>query len=203
MPAQPDLPPASEVTALLAAVRDGDSAAGERLFAIVYGDLKRIARRQLRGSAGGTLTPTSLVHEAYLRLARPGNQEQQDRVHFFAVAARAMRQIAVDHARRRAADRRGGGAAAVTLQDDDSAGAPPPAVDLLALDVALERLAEMDQRLVRLVEWRFFAGLTVEEIAAVLDVSTRTVKRDWRKARAILYREITGRDAAAAGLDDD
>lgn len=190
--------PREDVTELLAAARAGDSSAAERLFAAVYADLKRIARRQL-GGAGETLSPTALVHEAYLRLARPGALGQHDRTHFFAVAARAMRQILVDHARRKAADKRGGGIAAGELDEGRiAAGGETAAEDLLALDAALARLAAADERLARVVELRFFGGLELAEIADVVGVSERTLKRDWRRARAFLYREITGAAPADA-----
>ena len=187
-------PAQGDVTELLVAAREGDAAAADRLFQAVYGDLKRIARRQLGGSGPSTLTPTALVHEAYLRLARPGNLDQNDRTHFFAVAARAMRQIVVDHARTKSAGKRGGGALAVELAEDH---VTPPMreiemEDLLALDAALSNLERIDGRLAQVVEWRFFGGLSLEEIAPALGLTERTIKRDWRKARAFLYRELTG-----------
>lgn len=181
-----------DVTALLVAVRDGVDGAADRLFSAVYGDLKRIARRQL-GGGGETLTPTALVHEAYLRLARPGALGQHDRVHFFAVAARAMRQILVDHVRRKAADKRGGGVIALALDEQRVASAEgAEAEDLIALDDALRRLEAADERLAKVVELRYFGGLELSEIAAGLGVSERTLKRDWRRARAFLYAEIAG-----------
>jgi RNA polymerase sigma factor (TIGR02999 family) len=180
-----------EITALLAAARDGDASAGEALFEAVYRDLKRLARRQLAGQPkGSTLSTTGLVHEAYLRLARPGALGQSDRNHFFAVASRAMRQIVVDAARRRGAEKRGGGVLAVELDEGRVAGASGRPDELVALDVALAKLEQLDERLAQVVEWRFFGGLTLEEIGAALDRGERTMKRDWRKARAFLYREL-------------
>jgi RNA polymerase sigma factor (TIGR02999 family) len=197
-----DRPAAGEpgdVTQLLAAARVGDAAAAERLFAAVYADLKRIARRQRAGQPpGATLSTTALVHEAYLRLARPGNLDLNDRTHFFAVAARAMRQIVVDNARRRSADKRGGGELAVELDEgriaaeEGFAAVPGREAELLALDGALDKLEQVDDRLARVVELRFFAGLTFEEIASGMGLSDRTLKRDWRRAKAFLYRELGG-----------
>jgi RNA polymerase sigma factor (TIGR02999 family) len=181
----------AEITALLDAARNGDTAAGEQLFRAVYRDLKRIAHRQLAGQPpNATLSTTALVHEAYLRLARPGALDQNDRVHFFAVAARAMRQIVIDAARRRSTEKRGGGALAVELDEGRVAGAGDRPDELLALDVALEKLERLDERLARVVEWRFFGGLTLAEIGDALDLTERTVKRDFRKARAFLFREL-------------
>jgi RNA polymerase sigma factor (TIGR02999 family) len=186
-----------EITALLAAARAGDEAAGAELFRAVYQDLKRLARRQLAGQRdGATLSTTALVHEAYLRLARPGALGQHDRVHFFAVAARAMRQIVIDAARRRTAEKRGGGALAVELDEGRVAGAGDRPEELVALDAALARLEQLDERLARVVEWRYFGGLTLEEIAAALERTDRTIKRDWRKARAFLYRELAAQGFA-------
>jgi RNA polymerase sigma factor (TIGR02999 family) len=181
--------PGEEITRLLVDLRAGDRSALDRLFDIVYGDLHRRAHRQLGGrSPGGTLDTTSLVHETYLKLSDASHLALEDRRHFFAVAARAMRQIAVDHARRSIAQKRGGGAHMVTLDPSRlSADDGEVPTDLVALDRALGQLAELDERLARTVELRFFAGLSVEETAEVMDVSERTVKRDWRKARAFLY----------------
>jgi RNA polymerase sigma factor (TIGR02999 family) len=181
-----------EISRWIAAARQGDAEASERLFRAVYSDLRRIARHHLGlGSPGATVSTSVLVHETYLRLARPGNLDLNDRTHFFSVASRAMRQILVDHARRRAAEKRGGGAFALEL-DEERHGAPDRTVELLALDRALAKLERFDPRLAKVVEWRFFAGLTLEQIADSLGLAERTVKRDWRKARAFLYREIGG-----------
>ncbi len=196
-PASP--PPPEEVTALLAAARDGDRAARDRLFALVYDELKRIARRQLAGTGlDGTLATTALVHEAYLRLAGPAaGPGFKDRVHFFAVAARAMRQILIDHVRSRQAAKRGGGAVLVEL-DTGWMGEQPStdAAELLALDEALTRLERLSPRLGQVVELRFFGGLTFPEIGEAMALSDRTVERDWRKARAFLYAELGGQLSA-------
>lgn len=181
----------SDVTRLLLAWSDGRAAAGDALMDAVYGELRRMARGYLRRErAGHSLPPTALVHEAYLKLVDQRRVKWQNRAHFFAIAARVMRRILVNHARGRAAAKRGS-ATTVTLLDIDGK-LDPPAVDILALHVALEKLEEIDPRQSRLVELRFFAGLTVDEAAAVLDIAPITVKRDWVLARTWLYREIQG-----------
>jgi RNA polymerase sigma factor (TIGR02999 family) len=170
-------------------MRTGDRAALDRIFDIVYDELRGRARAQLgRWRPGDTLDTTALVHETYVRFAGDGRPRiaPEDRAHFFAIAARAMRQIIIDHARQAGAVKRGGNLAIDTLWTDDGVQVSDPE-PLLALDEALERLAQLDARLARIVDLRFFAGLSVEETAEVLDVSTRTIKRDWRKARALLY----------------
>jgi RNA polymerase sigma factor (TIGR02999 family) len=190
-------PPESDITRWIRAARLGDAQAGERLFQAVYADLKRIARHHLAGQPSeATLSTTALVHETYLRLARPENLELNDRTHFFSVASRAMRQILVDHARRRNAEKRGGGQLAVEL-DEARHGASDQTVELLALDRALERLESFDARLAKVVVWGFFGGLSLEQIAATLGLTDRTVKRDWRKARAFLYDQLSGGDVEA------
>jgi RNA polymerase sigma factor (TIGR02999 family) len=178
------------VTRLLAAWRGGDSNAIDRLIPLVYEDLRAMARRQLRARADQTLQPTVLVHEAYLKLAKHSRLHVQDRQHFFAVAARAMRQLVVDHARRQTADKRGGGAHTLDI-DDVAVPVAERSAELVALDRALDRLERFDEPLSRLVELRYFAGLSVNETAEVLGRSARTVKRDWRKARAILLADLT------------
>jgi RNA polymerase sigma factor (TIGR02999 family) len=186
-----------EITGLLAQLRSGERAALDRLFAVVYEELRAHARRQLRQQASGqTLSPTVLVHEVYVKLAHAAPLQLDDRRHFFALAARAMRQITVDHARRALAQKRGAGARALTIDIADVSPATPPP-DLLALDLALDELATLDERLARTVELRFFAGLSVEETAEAMQVSARTVKRDWRKARAFLHRAVEGGTATA------
>jgi RNA polymerase sigma factor (TIGR02999 family) len=182
-----------EITGLLTAMGDGDALARDRLFALVYGELRARARQQLaRMRPGETLDTTALVHEAYLKLASRAQANYTDRAHFFAVASRAMRQILVDYARRASAQKRGGGASAVSLDDDDpGCGVPTHADALLALDAALARLAVLDERLARVVELRFFGGLSVEETAEALQSSPRTVKRDWRKARILLFEAVS------------
>ncbi|MFO7587727.1 MAG: sigma-70 family RNA polymerase sigma factor [Gemmatimonadota bacterium] len=182
-----------EVTVLLRAARDGDRAALDRLLPLLYEDLRAVAEREMRREASGhTLQPTALVHEAYLRLTGAA-ESAADRAHFLAIAARAMRQVLVDHARRRSAAKRGGGMAPTTLTDGIGGG-PLDAEEILALDRALETL-EPRQR--RVVECRFFAGMEETEIAAALDLSERTVRRDWAKARAWLYRELYPGSAGA------
>ena len=179
-----------EITGLLAAYREGDRAALDRLFPLVYGSLRELAHRKLTsGRTGDTISTTVLVHEAYLKLTGSAHHTYQDRIHFFAVASRAMRQILVDYARRRAAVKRGSGAIAVSL-DPDALPDPGRAEELVALDEALSKLERLDERLGRMVELRFFGGLSVEEAGEVLGVSPRTIKRDWRRARAFLYRAL-------------
>jgi RNA polymerase sigma factor (TIGR02999 family) len=161
----------------------------DTLFPLVYGELRVIARRKLGGRTGETLGTTALVHEAYLKLVDQSRVGWRDRAHFFAVAAMAMRQILVDHARHHAARKRGGGWRRVSLQDDVvSVGEQADA--LLELDRALERLAGLNTRLARVVECRFFGGLTEQETAEALGVTERTVRRDWVKARGLLYHEL-------------
>jgi RNA polymerase sigma-70 factor (ECF subfamily) len=184
----------SAVTAALSEWGRGDAGAAERLLELIYPELHRIAERQMRRErAGHTLQPTALVHEAYLKLVDQSHVDWRNRAHFLGVAAQAMRRLLVDHARGRDRDKRGGGA---TLLDLDSAAGetglavPGRSVDLLALDQALERLAALDPAQARLVELRFFGGLSVEEAAEALGVSTATVGRDFRSARAFLAREL-------------
>jgi RNA polymerase sigma factor (TIGR02999 family) len=185
-----------EITRLLAGLQEGDPEALNALFPLVYADLRDLARRQLRG-ARGTLNTTAVVHEAYLRFAGNEGVTPKDRAHFFALAARAMRQIVIDHARRHLAKKRGGGAAR-TLLDDAHLAVESRAGELLDLHAALERMEALDARLGRVVELRFFAGLSVEETAEAMAVSAITVKRDWRKAKAFLYRELHGAPDGAA-----
>ncbi len=184
-----------EVHRLLAGVKSGDHAARDGLFSLVYDDLRRIAGHHLRGQATGTLGTTAMVNEAYLRLAGADAARWNDRIHFFSVASTAMRQILVDHARRRVAAKRGGGSPVVLL-DDDRVGEEPRLLEVLALDEALDHLRTLSERLARVVEMRFFGGMSVEETAAALGVTERTVKRDWRKARSVLHHRL--RDDAAS-----
>lgn len=182
------------VTSLLLAHREGDPDAYAQLFPMLYGHLREVAHAQLRREARArvgahTLSTTALVHEAWFKLAEPGRLELRDRAHFFGAAARAMRQVLVDHARRVGAAKRGAGAAAVEL-DAAQLAVEERADVLLALDEALERLAAMSPRLARVVELRFFGGLTEEEVGQVLEVTERTVRRDWVKARGWLQAEI-------------
>jgi RNA polymerase sigma-70 factor (ECF subfamily) len=183
-------PASGEVTRLLRAWQNGDAGALDRLIPLVYGELHRIAERQFRGERPGhTLQPSAVVNETYLKLVGRPDGNWQNRVHFFAVAARAMRQILVDHARRRAAQKRGGLPAS---RIETVAMTAPRDVDVMAVDEALKRLASLDAEQAKVVELRFFAGLTVEEAGEALDMSAATVHRKWVSARAWLHRELRG-----------
>ncbi len=183
-------PGSGEITQILAAVRRGEPDAMDRLLPLVYEDLRTRARRQLRRRRpGSTLDTTALVHDAYLKLVDQSQADYRDRCHFFAAAATAMRHILVDRARRHAALKRGGAGRQVTL-DSSLLQIEAKAVEILDLDEALRNLAKADERLARLVEMRFFGGLTLEETAEALQLSERTVQRDWRAARAFLYRTL-------------
>jgi RNA polymerase sigma factor (TIGR02999 family) len=180
-------PPApGEITLLLHAARDGDRDAWNRLVALVHADLKRIAHLHLRGRGRReTLQTTALVNEAYFRLARPKSADVHDRVHFLAIASRAMRQVLIDRARARLAAKRGGGLAELDLEAHEPQ-APEPDDVVLALEASLVDLEEVDPRLGQVVEMRFFGGMTFEEVGTALGLSDRTIKSDWRKARAFL-----------------
>lgn len=178
-----------DVTVLLNEAVEGDRGAFDRLQPLVYDELRRIARRQLRRGRGGTLHTTALVHELYLKMVDQDQVEWQGRAHFFGIAARAMRQILIDHARRRQAEKRGGDWNRTTLTNKHL-GFGVALDELLALDAALDRLDGLDPRLRQVVELRFFGGMTEEEVAEVLEVSPRTIQRDWAKARAWLYKEL-------------
>ena len=179
-----------DVTAWLIAWGRGDALAGGRLMTAVYEDLRRVARRRLRAErADHSLAPTALVHEAYLRLVGMRRVRWQNRAQFFAIAARLMRQILVDQAREAGAAKRGAGAWRVPLTDERATTGPRD-VSLLDLDAALQKLSEGDPRLGDLVVLRFFGGLTVEEAAEAVGSSPATVKRDWSRARAWLFREL-------------
>lgn len=190
-------PPADSgaVTAALLSWRRGDRASGDRLLELVYPELHRIAEREMRRErAGHTLQSTAVVHEAYLKLVDQTRVEWKNRAHFLGVAARAMRRLLVDHARGRSRQKRGGDATRLEL-DLAAAGergrsTPPPSFDVLALDQALERLAALDRVQAELVELRFFGGLSIEEAAEALGVSTATAGRDFRSAKAFLAREL-------------
>ena len=180
-----------DVTDLLLSWRQGDAQALDRLVPLVYEELRRVARRHLqRELPGHALQATALVHEVYLRLVDVERLTLKNRAHFFAVAARLMRQILVDHARRQHADKRGGGATMVSL-DDVSPAAQPPSVDVLALDQALEALSAIDARQGSVVELRYFAGLDIAETAEALELSSATVEREWALAKAWLYRRLS------------
>jgi len=192
-------PVPGEVTQLLAAVRQGDGSAMDRLMTLVYDELRAVAHRQLRRwRPGQTLDTTALVHEAYLRLVDQAGASWQDRVHFLSVAGVAMRHILVDAARRRVTKKRGGEDLRISFDElRPGRGAPDvsrQAVEILDLDAALTSLTARNERLSRLVELRFFAGLTEEETAQALGTSERTVRRDWLKARAFLFHILRNQD---------
>jgi RNA polymerase sigma factor (TIGR02999 family) len=190
-----------DVTELLQAWSAGNAAAGEKLMPLVYQELRRQAGRYLRRERRDhTLRPTALVHEAYLRLVGQRAVSWQNRNQFFALAAQMMRRALVDHARARARGKRGGSWCRVTLEEAGLANpTAPPDVDVLALEIALEELTAVDRQRARLVELRFFAGLSVEDAAEVLGVSASTVTRDWRVAKAWLFRRMHGGAAPAEG----
>jgi RNA polymerase sigma factor (TIGR02999 family) len=179
-----------EVTRLLFELKAGNHAAEERLIPLVYKELRHIASARLRQeSAHHSLQPTALVHEAYLRLTQLQEIDWQSRSHFFAVSATVMRRILVDHARANQAKKRGDGMGTISL-NDALFPAPEREPEILALDEALERLARLDERQSKIVELRFFAGMNEEETGHVLGISSRTVKRDWRAAKAWLFAEL-------------
>jgi RNA polymerase sigma-70 factor (ECF subfamily) len=180
-----------DVTQLLVQWSKGDSQALDALIPLVYSELRRLARHYLQQEKQGhTLSSTALVHEAYMRLVKQKDVTWQSRAHFFGVASQMMRRILVDHARRRGYAKRGGGALTLAL-DAAVTTSQQREIDLVALDDALVGLAKLDERQSRMVELRFFGGLSIEETSEVLGVSTPTVKRDWASARAWLFREIS------------
>jgi RNA polymerase sigma factor (TIGR02999 family) len=184
--------PPSEVTQLLLAWSDGDNSALEKLIPLVYDELRRLARRYMvRERSGHTLQTTALVNEAYLRMVDLKEVQWQNRAHFFAVSAQLMRHILVDFARSRGYKKRGGGTVQIPIDDALDVSTHEPS-DLIALDDALNSLAEIDARKSKVVEMRFFGGLSVEETAHVLKVSPETVMRDWKMAKVWLLREISG-----------
>lgn len=181
---------AAAITDLLHKVGNGNAGAFDRLLPLVYDRLKQIARRQLRRRGFGlTLSTTELVHETYLKMVSQVPVDLEDRAHFFGVAARAMRQVLVDHARKQNAQKRGGNWQRITLTGAQVS-FELRIDELLALDQALDKLDAMNERQRKVVEYRFFGGMTEKEVADVLDVSTRTVERDWVKARLFLHREL-------------
>ena len=185
-------PEPDQVTRLLAEYRGGRREALDSLLPLVYGELRRIAARYLHAERREhTLQPTALVHEAYLRLVDQRSVDYENRAQFYGIAASIMRRILVDHARARGRDKRGGGEVRIPL-DEAVAAAREPDVDLVRLDGALERLAALDEPQARVVELRYFGGLSIPETAGVLGVSESTVKRDWAMARVWLQRELAG-----------
>ncbi|MEW6207805.1 MAG: sigma-70 family RNA polymerase sigma factor [Acidobacteriota bacterium] len=183
-------PSPNEVSQMLLDWRNGDRDALNRLMPLVYDELRRLAHRYMnRRFAGQTLQTTALVHEAYIRLVGQDQVVWQNRSHFFAVCAQVMRNLLVDRARSRQAEKHGGGARQVSLDEADVI-SPEKQIDLLALDEALDKLASLDPRKSRIVEMRYFGGMSVEETAEVLDISPITVKREWLKARAWLYHQM-------------
>jgi RNA polymerase sigma factor (TIGR02999 family) len=185
----PSAPRPHDVTGLLLAWRQGNHSAFEELIPVVYDELRRLAHRHLRGERHQTLQTADLVHETYVRLVDSSRVQWQNRAHFFAIAAQCMRRILVDAARERQSLKRGGDHARVEL-DPELTIAAAPNIDLVALDEALNGLAAVDERRSRVVELRFFGGLTVEETAGVLDVSPETIMRDWKVARAWLFKQL-------------
>lgn len=184
----------TEITLLLDAARDGDRAALDRVLSTLYQELHAMARRQLAGQHGHTLDATALVHEAYLKLIGRREAQFDDRAHFFAYAASAMRSVVVDYARQRLAQKRGGDLHRVTELPEDADGGLRLDEEMLGLDTALEKLAQVDERLAKVVELRYFAGLSETEIAGLLKRSERSVRRDWQKARMFLLASLQSED---------
>lgn len=182
--------PAGSVTSILERIAAGEEGLADELYPIVYAELKRLAGSRMAGERGGrTLSPTALVHETYLRLVGNGNQSWENRRHFFGAAAEAMRRILVEHARHHSRLKRGGDRRRTTL-DEAVAIASSRSTDLLALDEALSRLEQRDQSMAAVVKLRYFVGLTLPETARALELSPRTVDRQWKAAKAWLYREL-------------
>lgn len=179
-----------DITLMLDAARDGDRAALDKVLATLYQELHAMARRQLAGQRGQTLDATALVHEAYLKLSSKREATFDDRSHFFAYAASAMRSVVVDYARQRLAKKRGGNLHRVTDLPEDLEGGLRLDDEMLALDIALTRLSAVDARLAKVVELRYFAGLTELEIATLLERSERSIRRDWQKARLFLLASL-------------
>jgi RNA polymerase sigma factor (TIGR02999 family) len=188
----------ADITMLLRAAASGQREDLDALLVAIYGDLRRLAASHLQHErADHTLQPTALVHEAYVRLIDQHSTTWKDRLHFFAIAAQAIRRILIDHARERAASKRGGGAQRLPI--DEQVAAPAVNHDLLALDQALQDLAALDERQARVIELRFFGGCTLEETAEILGLTRRTVDRDWQAARAWLYDRLGSAGGATHG----
>jgi len=184
--------PAPDVTQLLAQWSGGDQAALDRLMPLVYGELRRLASAYLRRERSNhTLQSTALVHEAFMRMVHQHDVQWKNRAHFFAIAAQMIRRILVDYARSQHAEKRGSGAVKLALDDAMAVPLAGSDVDLLGLNDALDLLTELDERQSRIVELRFFTGLSIEETAEVMQISPATIKREWQTARAWLFREMT------------
>ena len=185
-----------QITQYLRQMGEGDEGAADKLMPLVYQDLRRLADHVFRGQRQGhTLQPTALVNEAYMRIAKAGELSINDRKHFFDVAALAMRQLLTDHARRRNAEKRGAGAERVELEDSSATTGDEDGVDLVELDRALSKLAIIDPRQARIVELRFLAGMTNEEVAEIVGISARSVRLDWKMARTWLWQELSASEA--------
>ena len=186
----------ADITGWLEAARGGDRSALDQVLSTLYHELHAMARRQRAGQHGRTLDATALVHEAYLKVIGRSSAQFDDRAHFFAYAATAMRSVVVDYARQRMAQKRGGDLHRVTDLPEELAGGMRVDEEMLGLDTALNRLADVDERLARVVEMRYFAGLSEAEIAAVLNRSERSIRRDWQKARLFLLASLQDGDPA-------
>ncbi len=187
-----------QVTALLSACSEGDTSAFDRLIPLVYDDLHRIAHKRLRSERGDhTLNTTAVVHEAYLQLVNQATATWRDRAHFFAVAARVVRHVLIDYARLKSTKKRGGNPVRVPLREE-LAGEEPQTIELIALNEALSALSRHDPRLERVVECRFFGGMTMQDTATALGIGLRTAERDWARARAYLYRSLSETDPSSA-----
>lgn len=185
---------AQHITIMLKAWNEGDEGVLDSLMPLVYDELRRQASRYLRRERSGhTLQTTALIHEAYIKLVGQEHVRWQNRSHFFAIASQAMRRILVDHARTRHRDKRGGAASDLPLDEAFQIGAPQKSVDLVALDEALQRLEQLDKRQARIVELRYFSGLTNDETAEVLGISNATVRNDWSMAKAWLYEQLAAK----------
>jgi RNA polymerase sigma-70 factor, ECF subfamily len=188
-----------EITVLLGRLTQGDLEATPRLISLVYGELRRLAATYMRRErSDDTLQPTALVHEAYLKLVQQRNVDWQGRSHFFSIAAQMMRRILIDHARERLREKRGGGKKPISL-DDAIVIAPEQSLELICLNRSLDRLARFDPRQAKIVELRFFGGLSVDEVAEALGVSAKTVQREWNVAKAWLHGDLKSSDVNGAG----